>query len=116
MNEKNDLKQIIAERIKEARELSGLSQGQASKLLKMHRPTISEIEAGNRNVSAVELSQFAELYDVNISWLSGQMTDPKDTEDLKQQLAFRELQKLNPEEVEKFMNVFRALHGTDKDE
>jgi transcriptional regulator with XRE-family HTH domain len=61
----------IAERLREARKAAGLSQGQVAKLLQMHRPTISEIEAGNRRVSAEELVKFAETYDVTVSWLLG---------------------------------------------
>ena len=49
----------------------GLTQGQAAKRMDMHRPTISEIEAGNRNVTMPELARFAEVYDVDLAWLSG---------------------------------------------
>jgi transcriptional regulator with XRE-family HTH domain len=38
----------------------------------MHRPTISEIEAGNRRVSADELKTFADIYDVTVGWLLGE--------------------------------------------
>ena len=41
-----DKKSTIAARIRAAREAAGLSQGQVARKLKMHRPTISEIEAG----------------------------------------------------------------------
>ena len=47
----------IATRLREARKVAGLSQGQVAKLLAMHRPTISEIEAGNRRVSAEEVTK-----------------------------------------------------------
>ena len=47
----------IANRIRTARENAGLSQGQAAKLLGFQRPTISEIEAGRRRVTAVELAR-----------------------------------------------------------
>ena len=66
----------IASRLRLARENAGLSQGQAAKLLSMHRPTISEIEAGRRRVSVEELTLFARIYDVSIPWLSG--TDEED--------------------------------------
>jgi transcriptional regulator with XRE-family HTH domain len=59
-------KQIIASRLKLAREIAGLTQNQIAKLLKMNRPTISEIEADRRNVSAQELANFSEIYDVNV--------------------------------------------------
>ena len=36
----------IAERLKEARKLAGLSQGHVAKMLGLHRPSVSEMEAG----------------------------------------------------------------------
>jgi transcriptional regulator with XRE-family HTH domain len=64
-------REVIRSRLCAARRRAGLSQGEAARLLNMHRPTISEIEAGNRNVSAEELARFAELYDVGIEWIFG---------------------------------------------
>ena len=61
---KESIRGATATRLREARKVAGLSQGQVAKLLAMHRPTISEIEAGNRRVSAEELTKFAETYDV----------------------------------------------------
>ena len=40
-------------------------------MLNMHRPTITEIEAGNRKISAEELARFADVYEVAIEWLFG---------------------------------------------
>jgi transcriptional regulator with XRE-family HTH domain len=56
-----ELKKQIASRLRLARESAGLSQGQVAKKMNLHRPTVSEIEAGRRRVSAEELARFAEL-------------------------------------------------------
>ncbi|HVX14918.1 MAG TPA: helix-turn-helix transcriptional regulator [Pirellulales bacterium] len=109
MSETKDRKQIIANRLKEARKLAGLSQGQIARMLNMHRPTISEIEAGNRSVSAEELARFAEVYDVSIEWLSGQGAEKLDPHDDRLQLAFRELNKLKPDDIDKLMRVLAAM-------
>jgi len=85
-----DTKKQIGTRIRAAREQSGLSQGQAAKLLEMHRPTISEIEAGRRKVSADELIALSRLYDVSVAWLietTSEIPDPRI------ELAARELVK-----------------------
>jgi transcriptional regulator with XRE-family HTH domain len=111
MSEPDDKKALIAERLKQARTLAGLSQGQAAKKLGMHRPTISEIEAGNRNVTAPELGRFAELYDVDLAWLSGAGADKLDPADERLQLAFRELKKIKPEDLDKLMRALAALRG-----
>jgi transcriptional regulator with XRE-family HTH domain len=107
--EKQDKKQAIANRLKEARTLSGLSQGQAALKMQMHRPTISEIEAGRRRVSAEELSQFAALYDVGIAYLAGDGPDTLALEDPRLRLAARELQNLPPESLDKLLQALAAF-------
>jgi transcriptional regulator with XRE-family HTH domain len=112
----DERKQIVANRLREARKIAGLSQGQVARMLDMHRPTISAIEAGSRNVSATELARFAEIYDVGIAWLSGKGAEKLDPHDDRVQLAFRELQKLKPEDLEKLMKVLAALQESEGDQ
>jgi transcriptional regulator with XRE-family HTH domain len=111
MTDHADKKQLIAARLKQARNLAGLSQGQAAKKMGMHRPTVSEIEAGNRNVTGPELGQFAEVYDVDLAWLSGAGPDQLDPQDERLQLAFRELKKIKPKDLDKLMRALAALRG-----
>jgi transcriptional regulator with XRE-family HTH domain len=111
MTEPGDNKQLIAGRLREARKLAGLSQGQAAKKMEMHRPTVSEIEAGNRNVTLPELARFAAVYDVDLSWLSGLGADKLDPQDERLQLAFRELKKIKPEDLDRLMRALAALRG-----
>ncbi|MBY5540703.1 helix-turn-helix transcriptional regulator [Rhizobium leguminosarum] len=115
MSEK-DRQKRIADRIKEARQLSGLSQGQAAKMLEMHRPTISEIENGNRKVSATELAQFAEIYEVSINYLMGEGPDQMNPSDPRLQLAARELSKLSPDALNSLMRALAVIQGDDKDD
>lgn len=107
-------RRAIAGRLREARRLSGFSQGQVAKRMDMHRPSISEIEAGNRRVSAEELSRFAELYDVSTAFLTGEAPDSMSLDDPRLQLAARELQKLPPESLEKLLQALAALRADDK--
>jgi transcriptional regulator with XRE-family HTH domain len=94
-----------------AREYAGLSQGQVARLLDMHRPTISEIEAGRRKVSAEELGAFAKTYDVSISWLTGEDSKTEDALGDRVELAARELAKLKKEDVEVVLKLLRSLRG-----
>ena len=104
MTETQDSKRtVIASRLREARKMAGISQGQVAKLLEMHRPTISEIEAGNRRVSAEELSKFAEMYDVTVSWLLAETAEQLETNDPRLQLAARELSKLKPNDLDRLL-------------
>jgi transcriptional regulator with XRE-family HTH domain len=111
-----DKKKLIAERLREARKLAGLTQGQAAVKMDMHRPTISEIEAANRNVTVTELSRFAEVYDVDPAWLSGAGPGQLDPDDERLQLAFRELKKIKPEDLDRLMRALAALRGPKGDE
>src|SRR5260370_121983 len=92
--------QIIARRIREARRMAGLSQGQVAKMLGLQRPSVTEIEGGNRSVAAVELAALAEVFDVSDNWLLGEGSSKLDASDDRLQLAAHELHKLKPKEVE----------------
>jgi transcriptional regulator with XRE-family HTH domain len=107
-------KRIISARLREARTLSGLSQGQVAKQMGMHRPTVSEIEAGNRRVSAEELIRFAALYDVSISYLTGSAPDTVPLDDPRLQLAARELTKLPKASLDKLLQAIAALRADDE--
>jgi transcriptional regulator with XRE-family HTH domain len=104
----SDKRQEIAVRLREARKLAGLSQGQAAILMKLHRPSVSEIEAGNRRVSAEELTRFASLYDVSIAYLTGDSPDSVSLDDPTLELAARELRKLPKESLEKLLQLLAA--------
>lgn len=59
----------LAQRLRDARERSGLTQQRAADLLGVRRPAIAEIEAGKRAVESTELFRLAEIYGVSIRWL-----------------------------------------------
>lgn len=106
MDKPNMYKDEIAQRLKTARELSGLSQGQVANILGIHRPSVSAIEAGTRKVSAEEIKEFARIYDVSISWLLGEESD----ENLaKIAWAARELSKLKQEDMDKLLDLLKII-------
>ena len=105
---------LIADRIREARKMAGLSQGQVAKLMDLHRPSISEIEAGNRKVSADELTQLAEFLDVSVAWLVGDAPETVETDDPRIQLAARELRKLKPEDLDRLMRLLASMRDGDQ--
>lgn len=98
----------IAERLRLAREQAGLSQGQVAKLVGKHRPTISEIEAGRRRVSAEEVGEFADIYEVSVSWLLGREADSTELQD-RVQLAARELAKLRPDDLDRVLSLLGSM-------
>lgn len=107
----DEKKAIIATRIRDARVAAGLTQGQVAKMLGLHRPSVSEIEAGNRSVTAEELGKLAEIFDVSLSWLAGEGVEKVDVWDNKLQLAARELQKLKPEDLERLLKIVASMRG-----
>jgi transcriptional regulator with XRE-family HTH domain len=99
----------IASRLRTAREISGLTQGQVAKLMRLHRPTITEIEAGRRRVAAEELAEFARHYRTSVAWLTGQEAEIADPADDRIRLAARELSKLSDEDLERLLRVLAAI-------
>ena len=99
----------IAGRLKEAREMAGLTQAQAADQLKLKRPAISEIEAGNRTVRAEEIIQFSKLYKVDTSWLLLQENDDATYMSEKFKFAARELGKLSQDDIDKVLQVLKIL-------
>lgn len=107
----DDLRRAIAQRLRLARENAGLSQGQVAKKLDLQRPSVSEIEAGRRRVSAEELASLAALYHVDTMWLTGEATSV-DTDRIE--LAARELAKLKPDDLNRVMDLLKALRRDNK--
>lgn len=103
-------KSDIYSRLKEARMLAGLSQAQAAEKMGMHRPTISEIEAGRRNINSDELQEFSKLYGVGVSWLLGQ----EDAIDEPLLLAARELSKIKGDDLDRLLRVITIVRSSRK--
>lgn len=115
MNKADEKNIAIGARLRLAREQAGLSQGQVAKLLQLHRPSVSETEAGRRKVSPSELVEFARIYGVSVSWLACADTEEPDVERDRIELAARKLAKLKPEDLELVLQLLAALR-TEGDE
>lgn len=102
-------REAIARRVREARKLSGLSQAHVAKLMDLQRPAISEIESGNRRISAEELARFSEIYDISVTWMLGEVDEELDLRDEKLQLAARELKKLSNEDLSRLLRILATL-------
>src|SRR5579862_6704447 len=58
----------LANRLREAREAQGISQMQVAEAIGLPRTSITQIEAGNRAVSTLELTRLAKLYRHSVSY------------------------------------------------
>jgi Zn-dependent peptidase ImmA (M78 family)/DNA-binding XRE family transcriptional regulator len=80
-----DRKQL-AEKLRGTRQTLGFTQAEVARMLDVHRPTISEIEAGRRAVTSEELYRFSKIYAVPLSALLG---DPIMDEAEMERVLFR---------------------------
>lgn len=110
----HDQRAQIASRLRTAREAAGLSQGQVAKLMGFHRPTISEMEAGRRRVSAEEITKLAEIYGVSVGWAMSKQSDKKDPVDEIISLAAREFSKMKDADLERLMSLIRMLRKSER--
>ena len=108
MSDEASGRQAIASRLRLARENAGLTQGQVAKKVGWHRPTLSEVEAGRRRVSADEVANLAHLYGVSINWLLGEEQEADSTSD-RASLAARELGKLTEEDLDRLLELIQSL-------
>lgn len=109
---KNDTKKrqaLIGSRLAIARNRAGLSQSQVAAKLKLPRPSISEIEAGRRRVSADELMHFADLYAVDMDWLAGRDATEADPIRDRLYLAARNVAGLKECDLEKVIDLLTSL-------
>lgn len=100
--------EAVGERLRWAREQSGLSQSQVAKMLDYHRPTISQIEAGQRVVRPDEIVRLAKIYVVKEAWIvkgdSGLGAD-----DPRVELAARELSKLRRDDLDAILRLIKVM-------
>jgi Zn-dependent peptidase ImmA (M78 family)/transcriptional regulator with XRE-family HTH domain len=69
----------LARRLREAREAAGLRQEDVARHLGISRPSVAQIELGNRTVTGLELSQLARLYGRDIRDFLTAEFDPSQT-------------------------------------
>lgn len=62
---------LVASRMKELRENSGLSQRDVAKYLHVSQATYCRMERGETEPSAVQLSTLSGLYDRSVLWMLG---------------------------------------------
>ncbi|MCP4806704.1 MAG: helix-turn-helix transcriptional regulator [Proteobacteria bacterium] len=98
----------LGARMKLARGHAGLSQSQVARELGLHRPAVSEMEAGRRGVGAGELKVLARLYGVSVDWL---VRSEDEGLSPHAELAARRLSKLSAEDLDSVLAVIRAARG-----
>jgi len=98
----------ISQRVKKLREYKGISQQELAKLLGVSRPTVSQIESGERKISAVELVKLAEIFNISVEGLLDFKKEPKVIlEESKKRKSLKKQTRINvpQKNLEKFREV-----------
>jgi transcriptional regulator with XRE-family HTH domain len=105
----------LGEKLRQAREYVGFSQDEVATFLKLPRTAITNIEAGQRKVEALELKRLAELYRQPVGHFTGEdeasVSLPADVAHLARQAA--KLSVKDREELGRFAE-FLKTRGTIK--
>lgn len=101
----------LGERLREAREYLGLSQQEVSDLLQVSRPAVTQMEAGRRKVSTLELRKFARLYRRPYEWLVGETPEDRAGEDEVSQALYRTTRDLSERDRAQLLNFAQFLSG-----
>ncbi|MGH8612254.1 MAG: helix-turn-helix domain-containing protein, partial [Gammaproteobacteria bacterium] len=103
-------RQLLATRLKEAREYLELSQDEVSKALDLPRSAMSLIETGQRKVDAIELKKLAEIYQRPTGYFTGEEAVPEPMPKMVQHLA-RAAAKLTDRDREELMRFAEYLQA-----
>lgn len=99
----------LGERLREQREWLGLSQELVAEKMDIPRSSVSELERGNRSVTAIELKRFATLYGCTVSWLLQEAAEEQDVPDETFRLLRRVTMRLFAEDREQVLRFARFL-------
>ena len=102
---KKQFNERLGANLRRARELANISQLEAGAIVGVHRPTVSEIEAGKRKATAEELAGFAKAYGTTAGWLLSEET----SRDPAIERAARLLLDLKKEDLSFVLRLIRLL-------
>ena len=107
MNIKLSQKQI-GQRITELRKMKGLSQEDLAKSVKISRPSLAQIELGNRSVDILELQQLSLILEFSLDdFMSKDFSASQDVEGKEEKKAKKEEERISVPtlQISKFKNV-----------
>jgi transcriptional regulator with XRE-family HTH domain len=99
----------LGERLRHSREYLGLSQGEVAEVLGVSRPAISQIEAGRRKVSTLEVAKLARLFGRRYEYFLGEVPEP--VEDETSQALFRAARDLTEDDRRQVLRFAEFLRN-----
>lgn len=107
MNMDLNEQQAVGQRLRSARETLGLTQEDVAGALGIQRTSVIAMEAGKRNVSALELRRLARIYRRSVAWILGEEPDAEVAGD--NGALFRATAELSPEDKEQVLRFAEFL-------
>ena len=100
--------QKIGQRISELRKAKGLSQEDLAKRLKMSRPSLAQLELGNRTVDILELQKLSEILNFSLDdFMSANFNTVQDLEEKTEKKIKKTEERISVPtlQINKFKNV-----------
>ncbi len=98
-------RQVVGRRLRAARETLGLTQDDVAGALGVQRTSVIAMEAGRRNVTALELRRLARLYRRSVQWLLGEEEETAAVD----QALYRATKKLSEDDKEQLLRFAQFL-------
>lgn len=73
----DEINKIIGQKIQNYRKVNNLNQDDLAKMINIKRPTLSKIESGERKLTASELKDIAEFFNISTDELLGVKKEPE---------------------------------------
>jgi transcriptional regulator with XRE-family HTH domain len=99
----------VAHRLRSARETLGLTQEDVASALGIPRTSVIAMEAGKRNVTALEIRRLARLYQREVAWLLGEGPETIEEGSAENQALFRATANLSEEDKEQVLRFAQFL-------
>ena len=99
----------VARRLRSARETLGLTQEDVASALGIPRTSVIAMEAGKRNVTALEIRRLARLYQREVVWLLGEGPEMIQEGSAENQALFRATANLSEEDKEQVLRFAQFL-------
>lgn len=106
----------VGQRLKSARTTLGLTQEDVASALKIQRTSVIAMEAGTRNVTALELRRLARLYRRDVAWILGEVDDGIEPVGAENQALFRATSQLSVSDKEQVLRFAEFLAAGDTSE
>jgi transcriptional regulator with XRE-family HTH domain len=99
----------VGQRLRLARETLGLTQEDVASALGIPRTSMIAMEAGKRNVTALELRRLARLYRRSVAWILGEEPTEAEQASVEDKALFRATSELSAADREQVLRFAQFL-------